>query len=97
MNVYYKPGHPGVGSYDIDTNYDHIRGCANFNSKTKKTDLFKPQSNSSIPIQYDNTGTFGMKPVGNNNSPGFCQPTTRKLVHLDLFGQEKEGDKSGKK
>ena len=93
VNVYYKPGHPGVGSYNLDYKPDHAKGGGNFHSKTKRNPLFIANINPDLPIQYNTKGTFGSKSVGYNNSPGLCQPTNRKLVHLNLFGDGNEKKK----
>ncbi|CAI2360786.1 unnamed protein product [Moneuplotes crassus] len=86
VNVYYKPGFPGVGCYDVDKGEKHVKGSVKFDLKTRRKDLFNSNQNSQVPIQYNSEGTFNNKSIGNNNSPGLCQPTSRKLVHLSMFG-----------
>jgi hypothetical protein len=96
VNVYYKPGHPGVGVYDIDKQ-QHISGHAKFDSKVIRSLPFEKDKSFDLPIQYDIKGTMMKVQIGQNNSPGMCQPTKRKLVHLNLFGPNDVLSKDNKK
>jgi hypothetical protein len=90
VNVYYKPGHPGVGTYDVDKP-GSVKGMAKFDSKTQRKLPFEFINNPGVPqvydVKYPQKQSYGL-----NNSPGFCQPTKRKLVQLNLFGNEITSD-----
>lgn len=57
VNVYYKPGNPGVGSYDPEVPSNSI-GLAKFDTKTKRNLPFDKPQEYDAPIQYDTRGTF---------------------------------------
>ena len=85
VNVYYKPGHPGIGTYNVDIP-NKISMNPTFNSGVQRKLPFEEVDRNDAQIQYDTKGTFNKRLVGLNNSSGQCQPTRRKLVHLNLFG-----------
>ena len=87
VNVYYKPGHPGVGTYNLDAPIKHNMNPT-FNSGVQRKLPFEEQQRFDLPIQYNSEGTFKFKSYGVNNSSGMCQPTHRKLVKLALFGKD---------
>ncbi|CAI2387434.1 unnamed protein product [Moneuplotes crassus] len=91
VNVYYKPGFPEAGFYNPDTDQSNVRGDVKFDMKSKRKELFPKTENTDVPIQYDSHGAFNKKFIGLNNSPGLCQPTSRKLVHLSMFGDGSSG------
>lgn len=69
VNVYYKPGHPGIGTYNVDIP-KKISMNPTFNSGVQRKLPFEEVDRNDAPIQYDSKGTFNKKIAGLNNTSG---------------------------
>jgi len=53
--VYYKPGNPGVGTYDVPPT-PKVTGMVNFESGIERKLPFEGLSSFDLPIQYGGNG-----------------------------------------
>lgn len=67
-----------------------MKGSVKFDSYGKRKTIFGGKANAEVPIQYEEVRNFAKRPIGFNNSPGLCPPTSRKLIKLKLFGEDEK-------